>query len=232
MKRAQIEFKILNILGSYPRIVQSKGIGKDGLFLGFAPNGNLREYLTAHPETSLEQRLTCCIQATEALAYIHSKCVLHCDIRHDNLLLDANLDLKLADFQCQHLSSNGEIFLGGLSLESTKVYLPHKPADHASIKIDLFALGGAIYFTMLNHEVFPDPTKSENEIERRSRAREFSTDSHVCSAIAEKCWTQFYSSGRQGLADLEAVRDAIACGETPDSITQNVVPMPEKKVAQ
>lgn len=39
----------------------------------------------------------------EAVTYIHSKRVLHCDLRHDNFLLDANLDLKLADFQARRM---------------------------------------------------------------------------------------------------------------------------------
>ncbi len=168
MKMVQIEAKILGILGSHPRVVQSKGLTKDGLLLEFALNGNLYDYLTIHPEVSLERRLAWCIQAIEAVSYIHSKRVLHCDIRHDNLLLDANLDLKLADFQGQHFSAGGEILLDALSLESTKAYLPRKPADHASVRTDLFALGSAIYFLMMGHEVFPDLDKVQRR--RRNRA--------------------------------------------------------------
>jgi serine/threonine protein kinase len=228
MKWVRIEAKILSILGSHPRVVQSKGLTKDGLLLEFALNGNLYDYLTTHPEVSLERRLAWCIQATEAVAYIHSKRVLHCDIRHDNLLLDANLDLKLADFQGQHFSVDGEILLDALSLESTKAYLPRKPADHASVRTDLFALGCAIYFIMMGHEVFPDldMSKDEDEIERRFREGDFPTDLHVCTAITAKCWKQLYLSARQVLTDLEAVREAITRGETPDSVARNVVSVP------
>lgn len=230
MKRVQIEAKILSILGSHSRVVQSKGLTKDGLLLEFAPNGNLCDYLTTHPEVSVERRLAWCIQATEAVAYIHSKRVLHCDIRHDNLLLDANLDLKLADFQGQHFSVDGEILLDALSVESTKAYLPRKPADHASVRTDLFALGSAIYFIMMGHEVFPDLDKSkdEHEIERRFREGNFPADLHVCTVITANCWNQLYLSARQVLADLEAVREAISRGETPDSIAGNFVSVPNR----
>lgn len=78
--------------------------------------------------------------------YFHSKRILHCDLRSDNLLLDADLNLKVSDFQGQHFSNDGEIILDALSLESTKEYLPREPADHASMKTDLFALGSIIYF--------------------------------------------------------------------------------------
>ncbi|KAF7503563.1 hypothetical protein GJ744_003636 [Endocarpon pusillum] len=230
MKRVRIEAKFLSVLGSHPRVVQSKGLTKDGLLLEFALNGNLNDYLITHPEVSLERRLAWCIQATEAVAYIHSKRVLHCDIRHDNLLPDADLDLKLAEFQGQHFSVDGEILLDALSLESTKAYLARKPADHASVRTDLFALGCAIYFIMMGHEVFPDLEKSkdEDEIGRRFREGDFPTDLHVCTAITAKCWKQLYLSARQVLTDLEAVREAITRGETPDSVACRVVPVPNR----
>ncbi len=116
---------------------ESTGHTKDDLLLEFALNGMLYDYLTIHPEVPLKRRLAWCIQATEAVTCIHSKRVLHCDIRHENLLLDANLNLKLAEIQGQHFSMPGEILLDALSLESTKTYLPGKPADHASVRTDL-----------------------------------------------------------------------------------------------
>ncbi|KJZ71058.1 hypothetical protein HIM_09530 [Hirsutella minnesotensis 3608] len=179
------------------------------------------------------------MQATEAVAYVHSKRILHCDIRHDNLLLDANLELKLADFQGQHFSTNGEILLDALSVEFTKSYLPRKPADHASVRTDLFALGSTIYFIMMGYEVFPDLDKfeDEDEIGCRFRSGEFPTDPHVCAAITAKCWKQLYSSAWQALSDLEEVQAAIARGETPDFVAKDVLPLPsgdapsvEKKV--
>lgn len=168
MRWIQIEAKILSVLGHHPRIVQSKGLTKDSLLLEFAPNGNLHDYLIAHPEVSLERRLAWCIQATEAVAHIHSKRILHCDIRQDNLLLDANLDLKLADFQGQCFSADGDILLDALSVESTKAYLPRTPADHANMRTDLFALGSVIYFIIMGHEVFPwtsPKTKTKSSVD-------------------------------------------------------------------
>ncbi|KAF2844328.1 kinase-like protein, partial [Plenodomus tracheiphilus IPT5] len=219
----QIEAKMLDVLGSHPRVVRSKGLTGDGLLLEFAPHGNLHDYLTAHPETSLEKRLAWCIQATEALGYAHSKRILHCDIRHDNFLLDVNLDLKLADFQGQHFSADGKILLDGLSLESTKAYLPRTPADHARVTTDLFALGSAIYFIMMGHEVFPDlDNTDEDEIERRFCADEFPTDQHLCCRITENCWKQFYSSAEQVLVDLKGISDAIARGERPNYDTERI----------
>jgi hypothetical protein len=135
--------------------------------------------------------------------------------------------------QGQHFSADGEILLDGLSLESTKSYLPRKRVDHASIRSDLFALGSAIYFIMMGHEVFSelDSSQDEDEIERRFRAGKFPTDPHVCATIADKCWKQLYSSARQVLTDLKAVREAIASGETLCSVAKYVVSVPDNDVS-
>ncbi len=217
---------MLDILGSHARIIQSRGLTTNGLLLEFAPNGNLNDYLTAHPDVSLEQRITWCVQLTEGVDYFHSKRILYCDLRSDNLLLDTNLNLKVSDFQGQHFSINGEIILDALSLESTKEYLPREPADHSSVKTDLFALGSTIYFIITGHEVFPglDKSQDEEEIERRFRAGEFPMDEHVCISITVKCWRQFYLSARQVLTDLVAIQEAVAGGESLNSIIKRVVP--------
>ena len=230
MAGIQIESKMFDVLGSHPRVIQSKGMTKDGLLLEFAQNGDLNGYLVAHPEVSLQRRLAWCIQAAEAVVHIHSKRVLHCDIRHGNFLLDSNLDLKLADFQGQHFSHDGRVILDGLSLESTKAYLPRTPADHATVRTDLFALGSAIHFIVVGTEVFPelDHAEDEDEIERRFRDGEFPVDEHVCASITAKCWGQRYVSAQEIVNDLEAVRDAVARGIPTKDIAKLVVPAPDK----
>jgi serine/threonine protein kinase len=35
---------------------------------------------------------------TEAMVFIHSKNILHCDLKSKNILVDENLNLKIADF--------------------------------------------------------------------------------------------------------------------------------------
>jgi hypothetical protein len=89
--------------------------------------------------------------------------------------LDLNLNLELADFQDQNFSAYREIIIDGLALESTKAYLPRKPADHGSIRTDQFDLGSAICLIILGQEVFSelDGSKDEDEIGSRFCAREY-----------------------------------------------------------
>ncbi|GAB1312201.1 hypothetical protein MFIFM68171_02411 [Madurella fahalii] len=211
MKRVQIEAKMLEVLGPHPRIVQSKGLTEYGLLLEFMLNGNVYDYLSVHSAVPLHRRLAWCVQATEAVAYIHSRRVVHCDIRHDNFLLDANLDLKLADFQGKHFSPTGAIVLDVGSCESAKAWLPRHPADRCNVRTDLFALGSALQFLITGSEVEP-------EIERRFRAGEFPpADEHVCAAVTARCWRQLYTTADQVVADLKAIQAAIARGESPET---------------
>lgn len=53
----RVESKLLEILGSNPRIIGSKGLTDDSLRLECAVNGDLNGYITVNPGTSLDQRL-------------------------------------------------------------------------------------------------------------------------------------------------------------------------------
>ncbi|EEQ32112.1 conserved hypothetical protein [Microsporum canis CBS 113480] len=154
-ERIKIEAKLLAILGDHPRIISSKGLNEHGLALQYTRNGNLYEHITSkHATISLSQKLSLCKQASEAVKYIHEKRVIHCDINLRNILLDDNFNIILADFQGMLKSPHGETLLDGLSRECTKSFMSRSHGDFADVKTDIFALGSAIYFIMLGHEVF------------------------------------------------------------------------------
>ena len=204
----RIESQLLEILGGNPRIIRSKGTTDHGLLLEYAVNGNLQDYISANPDTSLDQRVQWCRQAAEAVEYLHQKQVIHCDINPRNLLLDENLDLKLADFQGMHKSRDGNVLLDGLSRECTKSFLPRDDGDYADVKTDLFALGSAIYFIVVGYEIFPelDSNEDDEEIEWRFRNGQFPVGPSVCARITSKCWTQEYGSAQDVVDDISVVQ--------------------------
>lgn len=73
------------------------------------------------------------------------------------------------------------------------------------MKTDLFALGSAIYFIIMGHEVFPDldSDKDEEEIERRFRSSQISGRS---ARMQCKCWMQEYSSAQEVVNDIAVVQ--------------------------
>ncbi|KAJ5080867.1 hypothetical protein N7456_013577 [Penicillium angulare] len=183
-----IEAQLLDILGSHPRIVTSKGLTDHGLILQRASN------------------------AAEAVSYIHGKRVIHCDINTRNMLLDKNLDLLLADFQGMLKSGDGKTLLDGFSRESSKSSMSRCHGDYADVKTDLFALGSAIYFIMMGHEVFPElhswDDDDENEILSRFQNGLFPVDSHACTEITDKCWRQQYQSAADVVSDISLILKA------------------------
>jgi serine/threonine protein kinase len=204
----QIENQFLQILGSHPRIIASKGLTESGLLLGYCPNGDLNNYIISHPEISIDQKLRWCKQAAEAVEYIHEKSVIHRDISLRNLLLDKDMNVLLADFQGMLKSTDGKTLLDGLSRECSKSFQPRPHGDYADTKTDIFALGSAIYFIMTGHEVFPelDSSEDEEEIALRFRNSWFPTDDHECCLITEKCWRQQYETPRHIVSDISEIQ--------------------------
>jgi serine/threonine protein kinase len=107
----------------------------DGLVLQCALNGALTVYLSKDPPLSL--RLRWIRQVAEAVAFIHSRSVLHCDI-HCNIFIDANLDAKLGDFS-------------GSAIDNLKPLIWYATSHHhpdeteLSVRTEIFALGSAFY---------------------------------------------------------------------------------------
>ncbi|KAL5350658.1 hypothetical protein ACLOAV_004227 [Pseudogymnoascus australis] len=160
--RLELEYEILCKVGQHPRIIGLKHLSADGSYLERATNGTLHGYiLSNHASLSLQQRLAWCREAAEAVAHVHSKRVIHCDIQPTNLLPDENLRLKLSDFQGNYLSETGEIILEGGSAEPCRFFCPRDDPFHADVKTDLFALGCTVYFIMMGHCVFPDIVDGE-----------------------------------------------------------------------
>lgn len=122
------------------------GLQGDGILLGEASHGNLQAYLDEHhASTPLDQRLLWCHQLAEALDYIHSRGVLHSDLRPGNILVHETTpgarDLLLADFGgsvCEELG------LDGLSLPDGPFYSPVFNWQ-SSVLLDLFGMGSIFY---------------------------------------------------------------------------------------
>ena len=151
------------------------------------------------------------MQAAEAVAYIHTKGVLHCDIGVGNLLLDQNLDIKLCDFQGKLLHPDGTVCLDGESSENIKSSMPRSDPNEANQKTDIFALGSAIYFMMKGHPPFPelDSWKDSREIVSRFKAGQFpALAEELGGAVVRKCWAGKYESADEVVHDLKKVNMA------------------------
>jgi serine/threonine protein kinase len=94
----QTESRLLDAIGSHPRIIATEGLTKYGLVLQRASTGCLNDHIASQPAIPFDRKLLWRKQAAEAVSFIHKKHDIHCDINLRNLLLDKHLDLLLADF--------------------------------------------------------------------------------------------------------------------------------------
>lgn len=205
----RVEEQILRVLGNHPRIVRLIQKHPDGIVLEYVPNDSIGYYLRdIDPNPPLQQRLKWARQAAEAVAYIHSKNVLHCDISIGNLLLDADLDVKLIDFQGRLLAPDGTVLLDGQSGNGAMASMPRSDPNHFDFKTDIFALGTSIYYIMTGQLPFPDldPVMDDEEIERRFRVGQLpSLEEHRGGVVVWKCWQGSYESAQDVVVDLQNI---------------------------
>ena len=171
---------------------------KDGLLLERAPCGSVNEYLKKN-DPGLQKRLEWIWQITEAVATVHEKHVLHRDISASNLLLDAELNIKLSDFQGRLLTPDGKIREEGLSLESTKSFMPRVDSNYADWKTEIFALGSTFYYIMQSQKPYPDLNSDLDEaqiIERFTSGQFPTTKCPSMDHVMHKCWAGEYESVR------------------------------------
>lgn len=219
VSRLEIERKLLQIVSPHPRIILLKSFSDSALYLERAANGCLAYYLleSGNPTPSIQQRLSWCREAAGAVAYVHSKRVLHCDIQPTNFLLDIGLHLKLSDFQGKLLSEQGEVLLDGGSGEPCRFYLPRDDPFDSDIKTDLFALGCTLYFIMMGHAVFPDIIDGaegwHDEVVDRFTNQQFPQDIHACSSVTLKCWLKQYDSAEDIIQEINSIERNIATND-------------------
>ena len=138
---------------------------EDGLCLEYMPNGNLRDYLCRYNDTvSREQRHKWAYEAAEGLDVLHSADIIHSDPKPSNFLLDACLNLRIADFGCSSFRRS-----------------------QASAHADLFALGSTIYEIMTGRSPYQELPSSE--VQQRYRAHEFPDVTNIpCGECIRQCW--------------------------------------------
>ncbi|TQN64333.1 3-phosphoinositide-dependent protein kinase 1 [Colletotrichum shisoi] len=141
------------------------------------------------PKCGCFDLLSWCREAVEAVAWVHTKGVFHCDINPTNLLLDSEFHVKLADFQGQQISpvGSGTVLLDDYSSESTRFFCGREDEFNGDVRTELFALGCTIYHIIMGHPVYPDTVDGEDgwheKVESRFRDKCFPSDLPIHSEI-------------------------------------------------
>ena len=144
---------------SHPFIVPFKGccINRKTeqllLALEFCPNGSLSHFIAKHGVWTEAQCQKMSTQIVSALSYLQFNKVVHRDIKPQNILLDSNLNAKLADFGIQrHLEST----MGAAKTQiGTMLYMSPQRMNgqHYSYPSDIWSFGLTVLYCI--HGRFP-----------------------------------------------------------------------------
>ena len=178
--------------GGHPGILQYHGPYDIGIRLQFAPHGNLASFLESS-EPNVEQRLRWCQQVASAVHFAHSNNVIHGDLRCGNILLDTQLNAKLADF-------------GGSSLDGSPLLIAvtashRSPGPALSVQGDLFALGSTMYHIITGATPF---APLDEEIEAFYAQSKFACTKQLgpIGHVITNCWQGQYHAANIIVADI------------------------------
>jgi serine/threonine protein kinase len=131
-----------------------RGVPFHYLLLEYMPGGDLLSLCRRRP-FDLDAALFCFQQVAEALAYAHSKRVIHRDVKPNNLLLSADhRTVKVADFGVAKMTpeDTDEITRVGTNVYAPPEHHPDSPTDALGEKLtpsaDIYSLAKTIYTAM------------------------------------------------------------------------------------
>mmetsp|Transcript_88809 Transcript_88809/g.176546 ORF Transcript_88809/g.176546 Transcript_88809/m.176546 type:complete len:573 (+) Transcript_88809:144-1862(+) len=113
----------------------------------FAAGGELRDYVERKKALSEEESRAFFRQIVQAVHYVHSKKIIHRDLKLENILLDANNRCKIVDFGLSYYVSSKE---RTVTDAGTEAYLAPEVFAGSSgqadpFKLDVWSLGVILY---------------------------------------------------------------------------------------
>ncbi|KAL1322856.1 hypothetical protein HN51_067873 [Arachis hypogaea] len=153
----------------------------------YMANGSLHDYLSNKNKEPLswKKRLEICIGVARALHYLHAgakRCIVHCDIKPQNILLDRNMVPKLSDFGFSlqgSLSDKCDVYSFGMVLlhlvghnvlhyliqhEEHALEETMDPILNGKVAPDCWQVFASVIQSCLDYEADERPTMGEVEI--------------------------------------------------------------------
>ncbi|MEZ5473110.1 MAG: serine/threonine-protein kinase [Marinicella sp.] len=133
----------------HPHIMAVYGAGFDQGFAGYwgelLKGKNLSEYLTNHPEMTIEDKLNLAIQLAEAVAAVHNKQLAHGDIKNLNIMVEDERGVVLMDFGTS-VKQDGSATTNLQPLTPLAMAPEQFQGAQPSQMADVFSLGVVLYY--------------------------------------------------------------------------------------
>ncbi len=137
---------------SHENIVKMHGVGIDGdtryLVMEYIDGQTLKDVIRSDGRLSTQTAVRYAIRILAALDHAHKNNIIHRDIKPQNILVDRNGTIKVADFGIARLvnSATGTITDTKTALGSVHYVSPEQASgEHVDNKSDLYSLGVVLY---------------------------------------------------------------------------------------
>ncbi|RPD56019.1 kinase-like protein [Lentinus tigrinus ALCF2SS1-6] len=163
VKYATVEKDALaKLSGTHPGIVKMYAAFQDETSLYFvldlAPHGDLADLVKKYGSLSLQCARWYAAQIVDTILWIHSKGIVHRDMKPENVLLDSDMRIKLTDFGSAYLSPDGDLsprastFVGSAAYVSPE--LLNRSSKTTSNSSDIWAIGCTVFFMIAGSPPF------------------------------------------------------------------------------
>lgn len=172
IKDSELEIKIHREINSlkiinHPNIVNLVEVMKSGKYIGivleYASGGELFDYILNHKYLKENIAKKFFAQLVSGVDYLHSKGLIHRDLKLENLLLDKNKNIIITDFGFVNSFTNGSLMktsCGSPCYAAPELVLTQTP--YQGKKVDIWSLGIILYAMLAGYLPFDDDPSNED----------------------------------------------------------------------